>query len=231
MRTFRSFFIQQFSKLSLRFWLCLGGVCLLLGCGWIWIGKGLLGLFTGLSGVCLVFFTGKGRVIGLVFGLCYDVLSTFLIVLKDYRLWGDVSLNLFYAFVAIYGIFTWKHPAQSFHVKILTWTQRLVAIGVWGIGTLLALLFLDSIKSSFVYAESLITAGCFLAFCLQVKRYVEAYILFTLCNCISVGIWFCIFSTTPESIVQLLSSCIFLCVGSYYGWEWMKKAKSISISH
>lgn len=76
---------------------------MLCGC-WLWIGKDFLALSVGLLGISSAFFVGKGRVVGLYFALIYDVLSSVLIVDRDYRLWGDVGLNIFYALNVLCGI-------------------------------------------------------------------------------------------------------------------------------
>lgn len=198
---------------------------MLLCCGWVWSGRDILGFITGLLGISLVFFTGKERMIGLVFALGYDVFNIILIVSKDYRLWGDVGLNIFYAIVVIFGIWSWgRAKKEEFKPRFLSWNQRLGVLCLVAIGSILAYWILSWLKSSFLYAESMISIGCFVAFCLQVRKFVEAYLLYLFCNVISVGIWFCIFSTTPESITQLMSSIVFLIAGSYYGWEWAKRA-------
>lgn len=103
-----AFLSLEFGGLGRGFWIAYIGVCILLGGAWIWIGKDILALMTGICGVSLAFFIGSGRAIGFVFSICYCALSTLLIVGKDYRLWGDVLLNLFYALVAIYGLITWR---------------------------------------------------------------------------------------------------------------------------
>lgn len=110
-----------------------------------------------------------------------------------------------------------------FKARFLSWKQRFWVVLILLVGNVGLFWILGILKSNFLFAESFISVGCFVAFCLQTKKFIESYVLYTLCNAISVGIWFCIFTTTPESIAQLVSSVVFLCVGAYYGYSWVKQ--------
>lgn len=218
----------QFGGLSPIFWILLFSCCAMLCIGNFITAGGTLGLIAGLSGVIYAFFAGQGRVICFAFGFVYNI--TYALIAYEFRLMGEVILNLcFYVPIGVYGVYAWLRNQnkikQSIVIRRLSFSLKIFYICLVVVLSLLGVKFLTWLDSSFIYAESFIFIALVIAFVLQVLRYTESYALVTLANVTSIIVWFLIFQTSPQSIVQLLTTTIFLCIGVHYWRVWWKESQ------
>lgn len=218
------FFKLQLSDLSSRFYAVLLGTCALVVILSVLGGGGWLSIVVAICGVIYAFFAGEGKLICFFFGLVYSVL--YLYIAYENKLYGDVMLNLLYLPINLIGIFGWRKNQNQEKTKIIILSlsiQGMVicACGV-GIGTLLYGAYLQSIQAHFSYLNAFGVIAQVVAFYLQVRRYVQNYLLVTLANLVSILIWWLIWDVSKEQIAQLLSMVIFFCVGVYYYFEWRR---------
>lgn len=221
-------FLQaQFGNLSLRFYTLLFSTSAFILALSLLSGGGILSIFVAILGVMYVFFAGQGKLICFFFGLIYSLLYAY--IAYEYRLYGDMMLNILYIPINLVGIFWWGKNQNEEKSKITIRSLTPKAIGVYacivGLLTLLYGVYLQSIDSSFAYLNAFSVVAQVVAFYLQVKRYVQNYFLVTLANIVSIVIWWLIWDTSKEQIAQLLNMIIFFIVGVYYYFEWRKEAR------
>lgn len=217
----------QLGDLSFRFYALLCSTCALIVALSILSGGGGLSIVVALCGIIYAFFAGKGKLICFFFGLIYSVLYAY--IAYEFKLYGDMMLNIFFIPINIIGIFWWNTHQNQEKTKITILSLSAKGILLYsvivGVGTLLYGMYLQSIGASFAYLNAFSVVAQVVAFYLQVKRYVQNYFLVTLANIVSIVIWWLIYDVSKEQIAQLLNMVIFFVVGVYYYFEWRKEAR------
>lgn len=221
------FFKSQFCNLSFRFYALLCGTCAFIIALSLLSGGGVLSIIVALCGVIYAFFAGQGKLVCFFFGLIYSLLYAY--IAYEYKLYGDMMLNILYIPINLVGIFWWSKNQNEDKSKITIRSLSPKAMGVYAciviITTLLYGVYLQNIGASFAYLNSFSVVAQVVAFYLQVKRYVQNYFLVTLANIVSIVIWWLIYDTSKEQIAQLLNMIIFFCVGVYYYFDWKRESK------
>ncbi|ANV98172.1 hypothetical protein BBW65_04870 [Helicobacter enhydrae] len=219
---------HQFLNLPRYFVVSLLSVSVLVGFLSVWGGSWGIELFVALLGIWYAFFAGEGKVVCFLFGILYCVLYAYLAF--EARLYGDVMLNLFYLPINIVGVFAWCKPQNTLNHKIIIRNLSSVALGFWilliGVLSVVYAIFLDSINASFAYFNALSVVLQLVAFYLQVRRYVQSYMLVTFANLIAIIIWAQITQIHQENIAQLLNMIVFLLIGIYYWRRWYQESKN-----
>ena len=219
------FFKSQFGNLSWRFYSLLFIVCVVLVALSFMSGGGGLSIVVALCGILYAFFAGEGKYICFFFGLVYSCLYAY--IAYDIGLYGDMMLNLFYLPINLLGIFWWQSHQNQEQNKIIITSLGLrggVLCGVVVVGLSVSYgAYLQSIHSLYPYLNSFSVVAQVVAFYLQVRRYVQNYLLVTLANIVSIVIWGLICDVSQEQIAQLLTMVIFFFVGVYYYFAWRRE--------
>lgn len=221
------FFKRQFGNLSFRFYALLCGTCAFIIVLSLLSGGGTLSIIVALCGVIYAFFAGQGKLVCFFFGLLYSILYAY--IAYEYKLYGDMMLNILYIPINLIGIFWWSENQNQEKTKITIRSLTPKAIGFYTlIVAVLSLAYgayLQSLQASFAYLNAFSVVAQIVAFYLQVKRYMQNYFLVTLANIVSILIWWLIYDTSKEQVAQLLNMIIFFFVGVYYYFAWKKESK------
>lgn len=222
------FLKSQFFGLSAVFYFVLFCVCMVTLILGYWEGSQGIRLFAAILGILYAFFAGAGKLICFAFGLLYSLI--YLYIAWDVKLYGEVMLNLLYLPINLLGILMWRknQNAKRHRVIVRSLSLRDFALCLL-VSLFLSVLYgavLDWMGGHLAYLNALSVVLQLLAFYLQIKRYVQNYMVVTLANVLAIVIWGLIYDQDSRAIPQLLNMCIFLCIGIYYWNDW---AKQISI--
>lgn len=217
----------QFSNLSLKFYILLFLTCSCVVALSILGGGGVLSIAVALLGIIYVFFAGEGKILCFFFGILYSLLYSY--IAYENKLYGDVMLNILYLPINLAGIILWTKNQNQEKTKIAITSLSLKGAVFY---TLLLIIltcaygaYLQSLGASFAYLNAFSVVAQILAFYLQVKRYVQNYLLVTLANISMIIIWWLIYDTNKEQIAQLLNMVIFFLAGIYYYFVWRKEVQ------
>lgn len=187
------------------------------------INADILNIFTAICGIIYAFFAGAKKLICFIFGIMYSI--CYIYIAYKTNLYGDVMLNLIYLPMNVLGIIHWKNHQNKnniVNIRSLNFKNMIICLAVVLFLTILYGIFLEKINTMFAYFNSFAVIAQIVAFYLQVKRYIQNYLLVTLANITNVFIWFLIFEHSKENIAQLLNMIIFLIIGLYYYFTWKK---------
>ncbi|MDE6886325.1 MAG: nicotinamide riboside transporter PnuC [Helicobacteraceae bacterium] len=219
--------ITIFSNLNLgiRFYLTLSLTCIIVLYLAYIAGGGILNLFAGLCGILYIFFAGRGKNICFIFGILYSCIYAF-IAYKE-NLYGEVMLNLFYLPFNFAGLFLWKKNQCNNKIIILHLPRKqMLFYGfILIISSIIYGIFLQNINADFAYLNAFSVVAQIMAFYLQVKRYVENYLLVTFANIASIIFWGAKVQESAANLAQLITYIIFLILGIRYLMLWNKEAK------
>ncbi|MBK1972372.1 nicotinamide riboside transporter PnuC [Campylobacter sp. TTU_617] len=213
----------QLSDLSFKFYFSLLATLIFVILTSLIISTDILSIFTASCGIIYAFFAGAKKLICFIFGIIYSI--CYIYIAYKTNLYGDVMLNLIYLPMNILGIIHWKnHQNENNFVNIrsLKFKNIIISFCIVLILTILYGIFLEKINTTFAYLNGFAVVAQIVAFYLQVKRYIQNYLLVTLANITNVLIWFLIFEYSKENIAQLLNMIIFLIIGLYYYFIWKK---------
>lgn len=219
------FIRSQFGNLSIQFYALLFSICTAVCILSSLSGGDGLSIFVAFLGISYVFFAGQGRRICFCFGIMYSLLYSY--IAYEIKLYGDVMLNLFFIPINIAGLFLWKKNQTNNKITIISLSFRGMIFYAFLVGILTYVygLYLQNLGASFAYLNAFSVVAQIIAFYLQVKRYVQNYLLVTLANIVSILIWWLIYDTSKEQIAQLLNMIIFFIMGVYYYIQWRKEAR------
>lgn len=187
-----------------------------------------LGLIAALCGILYAFFAGKGKKICFIFGIIYSIIYSYIAYLQ--KLYGEVMLNtLFYIPINIIGFILWSANQNKQKTKIIIRfapkNELYISFIITIIITFIYGKFLSNINASFPYLNAFSVIAQIISFYLQIKRYVENYMLVTCANVVSIFFWVFIIKDSIENLAQLLTYIIFLIIGIVYWINWHKEAK------
>lgn len=217
----------QFCTLSSRFYFVLFLTSLLVCVLSLLSGGGVLSIGVAILGILYAFFAGQGKIVCFFFGILYSILYAY--IAYENKLYGDMMLNILYLPINIAGILWWNKNQNQEKTKIKISSLSFAGMGFYALLVIVATFvygyYLQSLDASFAYLNSFSVVAQVIAFYLQIKRYVQNYLLVTLANIVSIVIWWLIYDTSKEQIAQLLTMVIFFAVGVYYYFEWRKESK------
>lgn len=218
------FLKSQLTTLPLKFYCWLLGLCLLIVVLGNLSKSSFLEIFVAILGIWYALFAGKGKALCFIFGILYSLLYAY--IAFGASLYGDMMLQFIFLPINLFGFFSWMKFQDPIENKILIrslsryqWIVCSLCIGILALcyGFILARL-----ESSFAYWNALSVVLQIVAFCLQVKRYVQNYFFVTLANLISVGMWMILSVKDLNNLPQLLNMFVFLGIGIYCWGEWRK---------
>ncbi|MBI9033363.1 MAG: nicotinamide mononucleotide transporter [Bacteroidales bacterium] len=184
------------------------------------------------------------EILGLVFGVAYVILaarqniwcwatgivnvSMYIYIFYVARLYGDMSLQIFYLVMSFYGIYQWKFgktlnegslSIRNISPKILI-TSGFFTLAAW----MLVGWLLTKTSSDIPYWDGLTTALGLTATWMTARKYIENWMLWIFTDALCVGIYF------YKELNLTAFFYGFLTLMAIYGYrEWKKQQKALSI--
>ncbi len=117
------------------------------------------------------------------------------------NLYSDVFLQVFFTIISIYGIKNWRQAVNNDDLPILRLSMKAIlaisvtliaATAIWGsfiahIHELLPVYFAEA--ASFPYSDGFIAMASVAAITLQARRYLEAWVLWTVVNAVAAALY------------------------------------------
>ena len=217
----------QFGNLSLFFYLALGFSIYAMTITMLYFHVSTLAIIANACGIIYIYFVGVGRAVGEIFSLitCFTFLS--LGLEKSYHEY--IARYFIYMPIAIFGIYTWikiqKERKGNVLIKKLSKKGASIACGAICIFTFIYAIFLSSIN----YPAPLISAFSvviqFVAYYLQVQRYCENYLFFTVANTLTLAIWFSFYMNGEADLSPLFMMLFTLIIGVLFYFRWRNEVR------
>ncbi len=108
----------------------------------------------------------------------------------DARLYSDASLQIFYAAMAIYGFWSWRHLSQQEHrVRRMPGRQHAILgvigiLGAWALGT-----FWTQFGAALPYIDALTTSFSILATYMVARRYLSNWLYWIVIDLVCVWVY------------------------------------------
>lgn len=155
--------------------------------------------------------------------ICIAMVSMYIAVYIDYRLYADMLLQIYYLFMSLYGWWSWKFGgSKNTKSKSLKVTQT--PLRFWPFIVLINLvlfvllgLFMSRFTNSDVpWIDSFVTAVSFIATWLLARKKIENWILWIIADSISIGLYF--YKGMYPTLVLFIVLTILAFVG-YHQWK------------
>jgi nicotinamide mononucleotide transporter len=174
-----------------------------------------------LFGLASVWYAKKDNI--LVFPTGIISTTIFIYLLWKWSLLGDLSINVYYSIMSIYGWYHWTRknnnqtlfPIAKISENEKKWT--IIIFIVTSIGVILIYQFFDKFTQWTAYVDTLTTGLFFVGMWLMAKRKIEHWIFWIIGDIISIPLYFCK-GYTFTSLQYLIFTII-----AFYGYiEWKK---------
>ncbi|HBK82883.1 MAG TPA: nicotinamide mononucleotide transporter [Flavobacterium sp.] len=178
----------------------------------------LVAVFFGIFSVLLAL---KNNILVYPTGLVSTLLYVY--ILFEFKLYGDLIINIYYSFMSVYGWFLWSKKKNGKDVLPITRlnNNEIFIASIIFMTTLLFVLFIYHIFDKFTDWSSMIdalTTGLFfVGMWLMAKRKIENWILWIVADVISIPLYF--YKGLTFSSFQFL---IFTIIAVYAYIEWKK---------
>ena len=221
-----NFFKLQFANLSPFFWFALIFSIYGMSITTLYFGGSTLSIIAYALGLCFIFFVGQGRAIGEIFSLltCFAFLA--LGVEKSYLEY--IMRYLIYIPITLFGIYAWGRIQlrRQGEVTIRHLGKRGVgiAVGVILAGGLVYGAILRYLDYSLAFITAFSVVMQFVAYFLQMQRYVENYLFFTIANLTTLGIWLTLFLLGQAGLEPLFMMLTILTMGVFFYFRWRREA-------
>lgn len=174
-----------------------------------------------LFGLASVWYAKKDNI--LVFPTGIISTTIFIYLLWKWSLLGDMSINVYYSIMSIYGWYHWtrkKNNQTVFPIAKISENEKKWAIIIFivtSIGVILIYQFFDKFTQWTAYVDTLTTGLFFVGMWLMAKRKIEHWIFWIIGDIISIPLYFCK-GYTFTSLQYLIFTII-----AFYGYiEWKK---------
>ncbi|MBA4154301.1 nicotinamide riboside transporter PnuC [Flavobacterium sp.] len=174
-----------------------------------------------LFGLVSVWYAKKDNI--LVFPTGIISTTIFIYLLWKWSLLGDMSINVYYSIMSIYGWYHWtrkKNNQTVFPIDKISENEKKWAIIIFivtSIGVILIYQFFDKFTQWTAYVDTLTTGLFFVGMWLMAKRKIEHWIFWIIGDIISIPLYFCK-GYTFTSLQYLIFTII-----AFYGYiEWKK---------
>ncbi|MGL4210731.1 MAG: nicotinamide riboside transporter PnuC [Cetobacterium somerae] len=191
----------------------------------------LLGIASSIYNVLCVILVGHKKLSNFYYGAIGVVLYAYMAY--SAKLYGDVMLNVIYYFPTnIIGYFIWKKNADKQHddtnevvVKYMTNSERcLIAIGSIVCICVYSIL-LKYLGGNVPYLDSTSTVLSVIGMALLMFGYAEQWCAWIAVNCVSIAMWYSVYTQGGDGIESLLMWIVFLINSliGYYKWRKIQK--------
>ena len=222
-----NFIRLQFGGLSPFFYLALGFSIYAMTITMMYFHVSTLGIIANACGIIYIYFVGQGRAIGEIFSLitCFAFLS--LGLEKSYHEY--IARYFIYMPIAIFGIYTWikiqKSRNGEVEIKTLSKKGVLISLSSIFIFTLIYAIFLININYPMPLISAFSVVIQFVAYYLQVQRYKENYLFFTLANSITLALFISLYMNGQSDLSPLFMIMFTLIIGIFFYFRWSDMAK------
>lgn len=187
-----------------------------------------MGIISAIAGITCVVCTGKGKRSAYIFGAVNALL--YAIIAYEAKYYGEVMLNGIYYFpMQFYGFYVWNKNMNrdTFEVEKRRMTSRgRVVLGVVIVGvTFLYGLLLKGLGGELPFVDSLSTSISVITLIIQIKMYMEQWILWIIVDAVTIVMWAIAFANGNDSIATLLMWIIYLANGVVMYFKWARELK------
>ena len=207
------------SKLKTFDWLfMIFGVLLQIVC-YIFTKDGFLSFICGLSG-CINVVLCSQRKLSFYF-FAYIQMFTYIIIIFQQHLWGELVENIFYVITTTIGLFIWiKHynkEEKEVEARKLTKFQWFLSCMVFFISTILLYIVLLKTNDPKPFLDSVSTVPAFIAQFMLMFRYREQWIMWLVVDIATLVLWISIGN------IFMIAQYIFWIINCIYGFvKWSK---------
>lgn len=174
----------------------------------------VIALITGVLGVILTVFE---KIWCWPMALISVVIST--ITFYNQRLFGDMSLNVFYFFSGVYGWYYWSaRKNETFRVSALPVKYLPLIIGFIALQSVVYYYILTYFRADQVLFDSILTASSFTCTYLMTKKWVENWLLWVLIDAAYVFLYI-----IKEMPTYALLYSFFTLMAAYGFYSWKKQ--------
>lgn len=185
-----------------------------------WLLKNWVEITGALTGLIAVYFQIKGKIIFWPISLINVLL--YIYIYFNSRLYAEVSLQLYYFIVSIYGWYFWlvvKNKNNSKKLQITTCSKKLILIlSLIFIVTFLLMAYIlkNYTNTDVPYIDAFVTSLSFIATWLLAKKKIENWLIWIFVDAVSVGVY--IYKELYATIV-LFAVLTVLAVVGYMSWK------------
>ena len=207
------------SKLKTFDWLFIAfGVLIQIVC-YIFTGDGLLSFICGLSG-CINVVLCSQRKLSFYF-FAYIQMFTYIIIIFQQHLWGELVENIFYVITTTIALFMWlKHynkEEKEVEARKLTSFQIFLCCIVFFISTILLYVILIKTNDPKPFLDAVSTVPAFIAQFMLMFRYREQWIMWLIVDIATLILWISIGN------IFMIAQYIFWIMNCIYGYiKWSK---------
>ena len=178
------------------------------------------------------------EVIAAIFGLIYVLLAArqnffcwmagianvliFAWIFFNNKIYANMSLQIIYLIISIYGLYVWMSKKPNVKVKIskMDNSYRLLMVVFISILTAISYLILSNTNSTTLFVDSFTAAAGLIATWMQARKYIENWLIF-----IPTDIILTIMFYTQELYVTsaLFAIDTLIAIGAYFNWLKMYK--------
>ena len=178
----------------------------------------ILSFICGLSGVVNVVLCSQRKMSFYLFA--YIQMFTYIIIICNNQLWGELGENLFYLVTTTIALFLWKKNYNSekkvVEVKTFNKFKWLISIVIFVIATIILYKILLNTNDSRPFLDTISTVPAFIAQILLMARYREQWIMWLIVDISTLVLWISIGNIFM--VVQYLF-WILNCIYGYYKWS------------
>lgn len=190
-----------------------------------WILQHWIELLGTISGIVYVFLEIRQKLWMWYVGIATSAL--YVIVFYKSGLYADMSLNIYYVIISIYGWYCWKFGKSntSNHNLVISKAsifQILLLLLITAVLTYIISVILQKYTDSSVpVMDALITAGSIIATWMLAKKLLEQWIFWIVINAISIGLF-----VYKELYITSILFVVYLILAFVGYLEWRKEYKS-----
>ena len=185
-----------------------------------WLLSNTTELLGAILGILYIFFSIRQDILTWPTGLLTSVL--YVIVFFQAKLYADMSLQVYYVIISIYGWYFWlkgKKPQEKKQVQVHFASKKLkfrllfASIVLYGIILYILLTYTDS---DVPYMDSLTTALSIVATWMLAKKYIGHWIIWIFVDAVSAGLY--IYKGLWPTVILFIVYTILAFFG-YYQWK------------
>jgi len=155
-----------------------------------WISQNYIEVLGAVTGLIYLYFSIKQIIWLWPLGIITSVL--YIYVFYTSKFYADMSLQVYYFFVSIYGWYHWKKGSTGKELPVITasWLFLVLSILVSGLLTLVIGYILKNYTDSpFPYLDAFTTAGSIVATWMLARKYLEQWIFWIIIDLVSMGMY------------------------------------------
>ena len=154
------------------------------------LGMSILELIAVFFGIASVFYSKKENILVFPTGIISTLIYIYLCF--GIKLYADMSINLFYFIMSIYGWFIWSSKKATQTIRITSNTLKENAVSVVSMFVLWVIIYFVLSKytdSDVAYIDSFTTAMCFVGMLLMAWKRIENWIFLIIADVVSIPLY------------------------------------------